>query len=440
MSLEIATDTPCPRRRRALAALLDRVAPARVLESATARLRYGPPRDGDATSFPNHDLLADRQRWRLAAEDLLARVGKAIPWEQIIAERSHDLPAIAWGIMQGWGEGEARDEHGRPRPEDALLARAGLLDRPVIDEMTTSLGAHLGLSNAGRWDGHDWAFCLTFDIDSAGFFGGRSGLRNVANAFRAAGPAPTANRLASWPSVALGRRPDPHIDLAGLALRLRAPATFFAQAKRLHALDGYSLAREPHLVRQLRRLRQLGCEVALHSSYATPDLPDRALARQRATLRRLTGTDSTAVRGHYLRVHNPERTGELPRAGLAIECSAGYSRQEGFRIGTAMPVPGEDVAVTSVPFAAMDVTLRHHRHMNPDAAFERCVDLMERVRATGGCAVLLWHPHNMDPLLWPGWQDLPLRLEEWALENGARAGTISEAASLWEASRYRLRS
>ncbi len=400
-----------------------------VLESSASRV-----------FFPGHDLHLDEQRWLDQAVALLdtlpspadlATDPRAVA--QTLFDRAPsgdlhcrlDLPGILYGFLDRREEvmSSARDEHGRWQPESSLLH--DWLDVPLVDLLARGSGMILSehLEIPGPDGNPPWRVAMTFDIDSTGHTF-RAVPRDMVRSLRARGPLAAVRAGGRGVALAMLPRRDRTLDLDAIALRLESfglKGLFFSQSLYRSRWDDYELAREPRLVRALRRLRVRGHLVGLHGSYVTADHGGRFVAAQREHLARLAGGPVDQYRSHYLRTREP---GEMDRllgpSGIREDWSAGYSSHEGFRLGTAHPVETLS-GVTMQPLHLMDVTLRYHRHLSAEVALAVGIRLLSRVKSVGGTAAILWHPHNMSGPLWPGlWPEVPWELARWARENGAR--------------------
>lgn len=351
---------------------------------------------------------------------------------------SADLPGICHALLHGAEEAwtSVRDAHGRFPPEESLLVREDVIDVPVADRLGRALGFILWRLSGRREPppAPPWFLCATLDIDSAGMYRGRALARNMREIWRTA-PGRTPRALVQAAMVTTRLEQDPHLGLRELAEALEGmaiPATFFCQTHRRHRLDSYRLARSPGLVTRLRRiLANEFHHVGLHGSYATRDLGGGFLRAQWSMLRGLLGPGITPVhRAHYLR----EPAG-APIRGRSVDSTLGHGAREGFRRGTAFPFRLREAAghegtpaILEAPPTLMDSTLRHFRGMTPEDAFDTGRELMLRVRETGGLFVPVWHPHNMEELLWPGWGDVLFDLLREAQRLGARPLPLALAA------------
>jgi len=410
--------------------------------------------EGDApVRVPDKGLFENRRAWRVEAERLLDVVRAASDPRDlaraIFEERdgrlacAHDVAAVAFGLLNRWEEtlDAGRDTHGRWTCERSLLRDERLVTRPVVDWMALAI-EHAVRRAAGvrdtaqrPWGGALWAFALTWDIDSTGLYRDGAWPRVVKRALVEHRPLVALRCAAEGALVSAGLAKDPHDtfdDIGAELARRDMPRTFFVQAVRANAVDNYGLRQDAHMVRAARRLRERGHELALHGSFATCERDAAFLRRQRRIARALVGGPMDLHRAHWLRTREPQDNRLYADAGLRVDATPGFSDREGFRLGTAHPtVPWDDernapLPLTVVPLHVMDVTMQAHRKLSVDEAMKSARAIFDAARDVGGLAVLLWHPHNLEPRFWKGWEHVPFALAEYARERGANIGTLGD--------------
>lgn len=428
---------------------IDIVAPA----DAELALIHGEPGDASPVSCPRIVMPRKSYRHGDAAwrDDFAAAVRRGGPRFQEspgpVAHADIDLAGLLRALLEGWEEAAdtaPADPHGRFPAESSLPNQLRVLDRPILDQWARSLGRTM-MRLAG--DSHEFtplpfAFCATFDIDSAGMFRGATAIRSLA---RIARQRPTLLPEATWHAlrVQLRMARDPHLTARPLGEMLEGmdvPATFFVQTHRLHRLDNYSLRRAPGLADDLRAILRNGVhQVGLHSSYVTRDLGRRSWRTQWKRLRAVLGPQVSPVhRAHYLRA--PDQAGYPidEAAGEIVDSSIAFGAREGFRRGTAWPWRPAPGVVELAP-CVMDTTLRHFTGADTaDAAHDRSVALLRQVAATGGAFVPVWHTNNLDPYLWPGWRDALIDVIREARRLGARFQSLATVAVHWQHQADRL--
>lgn len=162
---------------------------------------------------------------------------------------------------------------------------------------------------------------------------------------------------------------------------------------------GYDCA-DPRIVDLLHNLIQSGFEVGLHPSYGSW-ASTNMIARQRERLTHALGQPVTACRQHWLRFSWEKTWIAQAGAGILLDSTLGFNDRPGFRNGAALrfrpSLPlRSGLPITAEPMILMDSHLY-------DYDLDACRDLggsIERwigeVKAVGGVATVLWHPHTLD--------------------------------------------
>jgi glycosyltransferase involved in cell wall biosynthesis len=326
-----------------------------------------------------------------------------------------DLVAGAFYLLARWDElcVPARDRFGRlPLAESAFSRIAGLdLEDPPVEGYLATLRTALRLPPPTAWE-----VALTHDIDRVR----RRTARGLAGVVR--------RRGARGLLEVAGRDPWRNLTdlLASTAIR-GLSSTVFLIGRNSHPLDGtprriYERER-PRMAAAVRAAR---CEVGLHASFASAE-SGPALAAELAALRAEAGPVQ-GVRFHYLRFRYHETVRRLEEAGATYDSSLGFSEAPGFAAGCARPyrpyIVGEErpARIVLVPLAVMDTTLHSQLGLDAEAARERALRVLDRVRAWGGRVALLWHNTYLADDRAPGYGRLWGELLDELAERGARMG------------------
>jgi glycosyltransferase involved in cell wall biosynthesis len=333
-----------------------------------------------------------------------------------------DLVASAFYLLARWDELRvaARDRFGRlPLSASAFGRVAGLdLEDPPVEGYLDALRAALRLAPPARW-----GVALTHDIDRLR----RRTAKGLAGIARRRGPRGVARALAGpdpWDNVP---------DLLETTWRRGLRSTVFLIGRNAHPLDGtprraYDRER-PALA---AAVRAAGGEVGLHGSFASADAP-AALAAELASLRAEAGPVA-GVRFHYLRFRYHESVRALEAAGAAYDSSLAFSEAPGFAAGIARPfrpyLVGEErpARLTLLPLAVMDTALHARLGLDAEAARERALAVLERVRRAGGRAALLWHNTYLADDRAPGYGALWEELLDELARRGAELGPAGAPA------------
>nr|WP_276261611.1 polysaccharide deacetylase family protein [Haloglomus sp. DT116] len=216
----------------------------------------------------------------------------------------------------------------------------------------------------------------------------------------------------------------------------------------------------PRIADTITALDRGGWEVGLHGSYDS--YRDRSLlAEQKATIERVLGHPVTGGRQHYLNLEVPETWRRQADVGLSYDASLGSSTRYGFQHGYGPFRPFEDRFVV-FPLTLMEVALpdpapgardagtgsgrgrsaagasgarrRNEGVTATDggaspavsaAAREVCDDLLDEARRNGAVMTVLWHPRYF-AAEFPGYRECYRYVVERALEMDAWVGPPGE--------------
>lgn len=375
-------------------------------------------------------LLDRLTRGRLDADDLdRLRLGSAAGLDPVpTIHRAGEVPTesdplgTAFLMLSGYEEcvRSDRDRHGRFPAAASLAARAGMLDRPIVDEIVESIRDAI----ERIWPGAvppptRGGVEITCDIDRASdpaaHDPGRLLRRIALSLLGRADEDGVLELLDRWRRVSKGDiEADPFrsgvellLDAADLTNR---PGTFFIIPEVTdpsHDLpeDTGSRAALDLMDLVLRR----GHELGVHPGYRCHDSADRMNASIDAFrhLRRRLGVEDRPLvsRMHYLRWTPGTTAGLLDDAGVDADSTLGFAEAPGFRTGTSREHAMFDVTnrrplrMRQRPLVAMDATLLHDRYLGlgpGTEARERLATLAERATRHGGPFRILWHNSELN--------------------------------------------
>lgn len=346
-----------------------------------------------------------------------------------------DFVASAYFMIsryEEWLRPEVRDTHGRFPGRESWAARAGFIDRPLVDEYgfwlktqvdalfcpsagsaaastTTAAGSATTPApspNAEAWRSGLKRIYLTHDVDTPFLY--RS-LRGMGRLLRDGGGLRSLFRL-----IFSHKFQDPFDTFSTISsLDHSLKATLNREGQDPVVQDVYfikSLGTSPYdypryrlrsrgVSRLGRRLKRQGSLIGLHVSYAAGGAPAR-IEKEKRHLERSWGLDKVSLsRHHYLRFCEPAQAAQLAQNGLTDDFSMGFADLAGFRLGTARSVRAIDPALRRLtpllyhPLLCMDSSLFDPRYMHLDEAKARqtLFALIDRAAAVGGEVSLLWH-------------------------------------------------
>ena len=316
-----------------------------------------------------------------------------------------DIVASSFYLLSQYGEAVeamSRNSDWRVRAEESYLGRYQLLSRPIVNEYVELLQQTLrdvgvAVDSSRPWGKHEFAVCLTHDIDGLEKFRVIPPLRTLAHIVTHPRPdkAKRALRLLiDYALVGLGVRPDPYLGgfqrMMSMDQAAGMPATYFFLA------DGstYSLADQG--LRAVRAVQRAGGEVALHPGFGTARDFDK-LRRQAEVLSGACGEPIRGSRQHYLALDVNRTWSGLEQAAIEYDSTLGYNEAEGFRCGVCHPYRPFDVSrgvavnLWEIPLQVMDATLFVGQALSEGDAWERVRDLIDTVERYRGVLVVLWH-------------------------------------------------
>lgn len=305
---------------------------------------------------------------------------------------------------------------------------------------------------------HDFAVCLTHDIDFVGIrrhvldhtmwgFLYRSTVGGLYDAVR--GRLPFGRLLKMWraaaslPFVYAGWRPDFWEPFEWyLDVERGLPATYYLipfKHRSGEKVSGRHAGRRgtaydiSDVTESAARLIAAGCEVGVHGIDAW-----HSVASGRAEMARIadaTGGGRLGIRMHWL-LRDQGTSAVLDQAGYAYDSTAGYNETVGYRAGTTQvfrPIGAR--ALLALPMHIQDGALFYPQRLNltEDEAEQRCQVLIDHARQAGGVLTVLWHDRSHGPERF--WGEFYQRLVAALRSTNAWFGTGSQVVGWFRARR-----
>lgn len=308
----------------------------------------------------------------------------------------------------------AADAHGRFSASLSAATRAGILQRPRVDEIAidllTQVSHIIGDGKAERW-GRSYKFLPTFDIDFMYAYAHKSALHTLAAAARdllKRQSAQASQRWAAW----RGNAADPFDNIDSIsalhtATQAPAPLFFILSALQHSEYDRNTSPHSPAFADFLHRLHvAFPHSIGLHPSYAAGTNAE-SIKAEKSALECAANAPVVRSRQHFLRLRLPDTYRALLAANITEDYTMGYADAVGFRASTARAHWWYDLRYERAtllrvqPFMAMDVTLRDYLRLSPAQAVEAVQPLVDACRQTGGTFSLLWHNSSLAAL--DGW-------------------------------------
>ncbi len=311
------------------------------------------------------------------------------------------------------------DCHGRhlPAPESVIYAPGVSLHFNLIANAVRYAYRKIGqpLLSIPRWpESAPMAVFLSHDIDNVRKWTGRRCVHNILRGLGALARfkvGPLAKTLRDIGEARRGH--DPFWAFDEILFREEGagfPSTWFfapfggEYARRESPIDPIYQRHASEITAMIRRLREHGCEIALHGT-RTAFLDEEALRRQLDSFEHRLGFKLRGVRHHYLMFRHDNTLEAAAAAGL-YDATLGFSDRPGFRNGIAAPFfpfgAGHAAGrMVEIPLTVMD-TLFMHATESRDQTVRRVTEAYLYARAAGGLFSLLVHPENLNDEAIPG--------------------------------------
>lgn len=413
------------------------------------------------------DKQAPLARDSFAAHETVAgRLVGAFPCPDERFVAPFDLVASAFILLACWDEltRPQRDLHGRlPYANSTFATNPALrIELPPVDGYVRLVAAAagerlraLGLPPLARPDWRvagdetsaDFAVALTHDLDNLWRWtsgGLRAAARRGARGLKQRRLEPLAAEardIYCWLTRHLPQGTDPYWtfpQIIGGEDQKGVRSTFFALASHSRRDFTQPLAYGRRLPAALRLLTESGREIGLHGSDRDRASLDN-LKEDRQNLAQRAGVPIGGMRYHYLRCLYHETLLLLDQAGFDYDSSIAFAEREGCRCGFSFPFHPYDIRrerpldLVELPLLLMDTGLAdpQYRGLDANEAWQAGIDVLQRVRDSGGAAAILWHNSRFDPASSQGYDKVYWDLLHWTKSEHGFAGPAGEIVRRW---------
>jgi hypothetical protein len=299
----------------------------------------------------------------------------------------------------------SKDSHGRFSHSNSFLFQKGVLDRPVIEELTLMFIQKI--NPEFKVQSNKLEILPTLDIDMTHAVLGRGILRQFLATIKSMIHGTFIERL----KILLKIIPDPfhNFDYQNkIFAKHNRNAVYFFLIGDYSKFDKNIHFKNKRFIQTFKQINNH--KIGLHPSYYSSDLPEKiALEKQR--LEEIIGKEVSASRQHFLRFKLPETYQTLLKNGIQEEHSMGYSEVVGFRAGTGKPFPWYNLNTESEttlvikPFIVMDVALQHYMQLSSQEAVNAVKIIKEKLRKTGSTFGFCFHNESLsNKKQWKNWR------------------------------------
>jgi hypothetical protein len=318
---------------------------------------------------------------------------------------------------------ETSDNHERFSDSENILAKLGLHQKPVVDELAFVIAEIISKQFPDfKIRKRSFQFRTTIDIDNAWAFKNKSLTVSLGAVLKAAVHG-QFGELKQRFAVSLGLQNDPYDTYKyifetyeGLPDHLYF---FFLIGNR----DSYdkNISHKNKAFRKLIAYISTKYEVGIHPSYASNHKPWK-FEKEKERLEDIIQKTVFQSRQHFLKLRFPHTYQNLLKSGITDDYTMGFASLAGFRAGTCTVFPFFDLSrnrnteLMIHPFQVMDVTLKNYLHLNPEKAWQLISEIMQEVKKVNGTFISLWHNESLNNSgQWPGWQKVFTQMTETGL-------------------------
>jgi len=357
--------------------------------------------------------------FELKEQSLLSRVDASDGQREL--RLSFDLLGTAFFFLSRYEEVVAaveRDEHDRFSAWSSCAGKAGLLDRPVVNEYLEILWLSLKEIDPGcKRKKRSFEVVPTHDVDRPFCYHGVSAKRmakiGMGQLRAGRGLGSVLNLGRGWVKTRLTGAPDPYYTFPWIlktSEEQKISNTFYIQCTRSEYPedDNYN-----HLDRRIisfvQEAARQGHRVGLHPGYGTYR-NSRTLSAEMDRFRELWRISDCGElvewrsRQHFLRWHQEITPGILNEAGIHFDSTLGFADSPGFRCGCCYDYPLYDLrnrkplVIIEEPLILMECSIIDDRYLGLGAGKD-ALDLARKVwrkcRHFNGQFVFLWHNHRL---------------------------------------------
>ncbi len=308
------------------------------------------------------------------------------------------------------------DNYNRYKAENSILAKYGLLKKPVINIWANLLANKI----AEKYNGLHFAkqsfnFISTIDIDNAWAYKYK-GFFRTSGALLKSVIKGNFTEFKSRIKVLTNNEPDPYDSYKYLTQEFKGnedKVLFFFLLGDYGHFDKNVSYKNKHLIELIQNTKKR-YDIGIHPSFASSKNEGAEKVKtEKERLEKICGGEITKSRQHFLRLKFPNTYLQLIDAGIAEDYSMGYASQPGFRAGICTPYYFYDLKnevetnLLIVPFQVMDGTFLNYLKLSPEEAIQQIEKIMIEVKKVGGTFVSIWHNETVtDTGLWKNYRQV----------------------------------
>ena len=336
-----------------------------------------------------------------------------------------DIFAASFYIISRYEEylPHVSDNYNRFQPQDSILYKMEMMERPVINLWSIDLGNEL----VARYPEitlkkKTFRFVPTYDVDAAWAYRNKGFFRTTLSLCRDILRFDKNEIKYRW-DVLRKKKMDPFDTFEyqiKLQNELKLSPLYFILCGDYNTNDKNISIKNKEFQQLIKHLGDYAL-VGIHpsfSSYLNKNMIKEEISRLSDVLKR----EVTISRQHFLRLSLPSSYQILIELDITDDYTMGYASQAGFRAGYADTFKFFDLEndmktkLNIHPFALMDGTMRDYLNLDVQESYEKAKKLVDEVKNVNGTFILLWHNETLSgEKRWEGWITLYRKILDYAL-------------------------
>ena len=314
------------------------------------------------------------------------------------------------------------DSHNRFQPQDSILYKMDVLQKPVINIWAQDLGNAITSHYPDiQLKKKSFKFIPTYDVDAAWAYKNKGIFRTSSAFFRDLLRLDFNEIKLRW-QVLTNKRMDPFDTFSyqiELQKELKLNPLYFILCGDYATNDKNISILNTNFQNLIKRIGDYAL-VGIHPSYSSY-LKKDVIKKEVTRLSNVLNREVTMSRQHFLRLYLPQSYQILIELDILDDYSMGYASQAGFRAGYADTFAFFDLEndiktkLKIHPFALMDGTMRDYLSLDTQESFEKAKSLIQEVKNVNGTFILLWHNETLSgEKRWEGWITLYRKILDYA--------------------------
>ncbi len=336
-----------------------------------------------------------------------------------------DIFAASFYIISRYEEylPHVTDNYNRFKPEDSILYKMGVIEKPIINIWAKELGQKLCSYYPDiQIRKKSFNFIPTYDIDAAWAYKNKGFFRTTSAFLRDIIRFDKKEIKERWATLR-NKRIDPFDTFdyqIELQKELKINPLYFILIGDYNTNDKNISYRNKEFQQLIKRLGDYAL-VGIHpsfSSYLNKEIIKEEVQRLSNILKR----EVNMSRQHFLRLSLPTSYQILIDLDIKDDYTMGYASQAGFRAGFADTFAFFDLEndrktkLKIHPFALMDGTMRDYLDLNISESYEKAKKIIDEVKNVNGTFILLWHNETLSgEKRWEGWITLYRKILDYIL-------------------------